>query len=137
MVLDTNVYVGWLRSGSHEAFVYGTGLDRHLSVVVLMELHLGAQRTAARRGLAQLVRPYERRARLVVPSVRVFERAARVLARLKLAGRDVRRASLVHDVLIALSARAIGAAVVTADAGDFEAIRRVDGFDLVIVPEAA
>jgi predicted nucleic acid-binding protein len=39
----------------------------------------------------------------------------------------------VHDVLIALTARAIGATVYTSDAADFEAIRRVERFKLEIV----
>ncbi len=44
----------------------------------------------------------------------------------------MRRASLVNDVLIALTARAIGATLYTAD-GDFEAIRQVRAFALRVV----
>jgi predicted nucleic acid-binding protein len=43
-------------------------------------------------------------------------------------------ASLVRDVLIALTARTIGATLVTADAGDFEAIRALKRFSLQVVP---
>jgi predicted nucleic acid-binding protein len=45
----------------------------------------------------------------------------------------VRRAALVNDVLIALTARSIGATLYTADRGDFEAIRRVRDFALEVV----
>jgi predicted nucleic acid-binding protein len=67
----------------------------------------------------------------------IFADAGEVLRRLRAAGRDVRRASLVHDVLIALTARTIGARLVTADAGDFEAIRALRRFSLQVVPPVA
>jgi len=60
----------------------------------------------------------------------VFERAGSLLRRLKLAGREVRSAAFVNDVLIALSARSIGATVVTSNVRDFEAIRRIEPFAL-------
>jgi len=44
----------------------------------------------------------------------------------------VRRSSLVGDVLIAHTARSLGASVVTADR-DYEAIRSVLDFDLEVV----
>jgi predicted nucleic acid-binding protein len=44
-------------------------------------------------------------------------------------GREIRRASLVHDVLIAHTARALGATLFTADT-DYEAIKTVLDFDL-------
>lgn len=58
-------------------------------------------------------------------------RTGAVLRQLKLSVRDVRQASLCNDVLIALTARSIGAAVVTANLDDFTAIRRIERFDLV------
>ena len=64
------------------------------------------------------------------PSASIFRRAGQVLRELRTPRRDVRRASLVGDVLIALSARASGATVWTADAGDFEAIRAIEPFSL-------
>jgi predicted nucleic acid-binding protein len=50
-----------------------------------------------------------------------------------MAGREVRRASLVNDVLIALTARSLGATLYTADGEDFKAIRRVRDFALQVV----
>ena len=52
------------------------------------------------------------------------------LRALRLAGREIRRASLVNDVLIALTARRLGATVCTGNTDDFEAIRRVRNFSL-------
>jgi predicted nucleic acid-binding protein len=56
-----------------------------------------------------------------------------VLAHLRRKGRDVRRASLVNDVLIALTCRAIGATLFTANGRDFEAVRDVRELQLSVV----
>jgi tRNA(fMet)-specific endonuclease VapC len=136
ILLDTNVYVDWLRSGRHEDRVVGRGPVRFLSAVVEMELRAGATTRAARRGLDQAVRGYAATARIIPPSTRTFAEAGDVLRTLRAAGREVRRASLVHDVLIALTARAIGAKLVTVNVGDFQAIRALRPFSLEVVPVA-
>jgi predicted nucleic acid-binding protein len=68
--------------------------------------------------------------RILCPSASIFHRAGQILRELRAWGRDMRRASLVGDVLIALTGRASGATVWTADAGDFEAIRAIEPFSL-------
>ena len=109
----------------------GTGLVRYMSAVVAMELRAGAQHRAARDSTSAPIRAYRSSGRLVVPSNEVFERAGGVLRQLKLAGRDVRLSSPCNDVLIALTARSIGASVVTANLDDFGAIQRIERFDLI------
>jgi predicted nucleic acid-binding protein len=65
----------------------------------------------------------------------VYEDAGHVLRALQRSGYQVAKSgSLVNDVLIALSARSIGAIVVTRDAADFAAIREVRSFMLTAVP---
>jgi predicted nucleic acid-binding protein len=132
VVLDTNLYIGWLNQGMHEDLMMGRGLIRYLSAVVHMELRVGATMLPARRALDQLVRAYKAGGRIVPPSAEVFDQAGRVLQRLREAGLEVRRASLVNDVLIALTARAIGATLFTADR-DYEAIRSILGFELALI----
>jgi predicted nucleic acid-binding protein len=136
LVLDTNLYVGWLNHGLHEALVVGPGFVRYLSSVVQMELRVGAATRPARRLLDQLVRAHTASARLAVPSRSVFDEAGLVLRALRMAGREVRRAALVNDVLIALTARQIGATLYTVNAGDFAAIRRIRDFSLQVVGTA-
>ncbi len=131
-VLDTNLYVDWLNRGRHEELLVGRGLLRFLSAVVYMELAAGAGTAAARKALTQLAAGYAAGNRIAALSPDGFARAGRVLCALRAAGRDVARASFLDDVLIAVTARSLGATVYTADA-DFEAIRRVEDFDLVIV----
>jgi predicted nucleic acid-binding protein len=132
LVLDTNLYVGWLNQGKHEALAIGPGLVRYLSSVVQMELRAGARTRPARRILDQLVRAHAAATRLVAPTPAIFDDAGLVLQALLMAGREVRRASLVNDVLIALTARSIGATLYTADPDDFQAIRRVRDFALKV-----
>jgi predicted nucleic acid-binding protein len=133
VLLDTNLYVGWLRRRAHPEVLLGSELVRYLSAVVLMELRAGVVTRRTQRALDQLVRPYAEAGRILAPSTSTFDRAGQVLRELRGRGREVRRAALVNDVLIALTARAGGATVWTADAGDFEAIRAVEPFSLRVV----
>lgn len=130
VILDTNVYVGWLRRRAHADLFLGREVVRYLSAVVIMELRAGVVSRRAEPALDQLMRPYAEAGRILSPSAPIFHLAGRVLRELRARGREVRRASLVGDVLIALTARANGAAVWTADAGDFEAIRAIAPFVL-------
>jgi predicted nucleic acid-binding protein len=132
-LLDTNLYVGWLNRGLYEALVVGPGFVRYLGSVVQMELRVGAATRPARRLLDQLVRAHTASARLAVPSASVFDESGLVLRALRMAGREVGRAALVNDVLIALTARQIGATLYTANADDVAAIRRVRDFSLQVV----
>jgi predicted nucleic acid-binding protein len=128
VLLDTNLYISFMNTGAGEALVLGPAMIRYMSTVVLMELEAGATTTAARRSVAQLARTFEKTGRLSAPSSAVWSRAGSVLRALRAQGREVRRASLVHDVLIALTARDIGATVLTQDAGDYAAIRKYVDF---------
>ncbi len=130
-VFDTNLYIDWFNQGLHEDLLLGRGFVRYLSAVVLMELRTGATMLPARRAVDQLARAYGG-GRFVAPPADVFDRAGRTLQRLKGAAREIRRASLVNDVLIALTARSLGATVFTADE-DYVAIQSVLDFDLVRV----
>ena len=130
ILIDTCVYIDWLNQGRHEEVMLGTGIVRYLSAVVAMELRAGAQHRSARDAISALIRAYRAAGRLVAPSSELFERAGAVLRQLKLAGRDVRHASLCNDVLISLTARSIGASVITVNLDDFSAIRRIERFDL-------
>jgi predicted nucleic acid-binding protein len=133
VVLDTNVYVDWLNQKLGEEWVVAPGLVRYLSAVVHMELLTGARTPRAQRAVDQLARAYGAGKRILSPGAEAFGAAGRALRALRARGIEVRRASLVNDVLIAQSARAIGATVITQD-HDYEAIRSTLDFELRIVP---
>ena len=127
VALDTNLYVDWLNRGAHEALFTGPGLVRYLPAVVHMELSVGATTRKAQLALDKLARTYRAVGRLIVLDAQAFDVAGSALRHLRKQGVEVRRASLVNDVLIALSARAVGATLITADA-DYAAIASVLDF---------
>ncbi len=132
VVLETKLYIDWMNRGLREAFMIGPGFVRYLSAVVQMELRVGARTLPARRAVDQLLRAYRTAGRVVAPDARLFDSAGRTLRALQEAGREVRRSSLVGDVLIAHTTRSLGASLVTAGR-DYEAIRSVFDFDLEVV----
>jgi predicted nucleic acid-binding protein len=92
-----------------------------------MELRAGATKSQAERALDQLIRAYTKASRLIAPAPALYDKAGEVLRRLRGEGRDVRRAALVNDVLIALTTRALGATLLTKDVKDFRVIKDVTG----------
>lgn len=102
-----------------------------MSTVVLYELMVGAATKSVRHRLeTDYVRPFRRANRMVTPSQLVWERAAAAEADLRTrkqhAGkRDAR--GFANDLLIALTCRAVGATLITANVRDFELIRSVTG----------
>jgi predicted nucleic acid-binding protein len=106
--------------------------------VVSAELRAGARDDVARQVVHGFTIWAQRVGRLVTPTAASWERAGDVLARIRT--REPRLGSglglLWNDLLIALSSRQIGARVVTADARDFELLRRYVEVDLEVVTEA-
>jgi len=134
VVIDTNVYVDWLNRGQHEEFLLERDTLKYLSAVVLMELRAGAFSRRGRRLLDAVEAAFERTRRILVPSRAVFAEAGDVLRALQSgSGRRIGGShSIANDVLIALSARSIGATVVTQNEGDYRAIQAVRTFRLSI-----
>ena len=134
LVIDTNIYIDWFNAGRHEDILFQRDTVKHLSAVVLMELRAGAF-SPADRGLVRRVQAaFERAGRILVPSRTVFIEAGDALRRLqKDRGFHLETShSIVTDVLIALSARSIGATVVTQNEGDYRAIQAVRAFQLQV-----
>jgi predicted nucleic acid-binding protein len=134
VVIDTNVYIDWINHGRHEQVIFQTGTVKYLSAVVLMELRAGAFSERDRRLLQRLDTAFERAGRVLLPSRAVFAEAGDALRRLQAdRGYNIRAGhSIANDVLIALSARSIGATVVTQNERDYRAIQAVRPFRLLI-----
>jgi predicted nucleic acid-binding protein len=135
LVIDTNIYIDWFNAGLHEEILFQRDTVKHLSAVVLMELRAGAFSSSDRRLVQRVERAFTKAGRILVPSRAVFAEAGDALRRLQ-ADRGFRLEtshSIVADVLIALSARSIGATVVTQNERHYQAIRAVRPFQLVIV----
>jgi len=135
LVIDTTVYMDWLNAGLHEDVLFQRGTVKHLSAVVLMELRAGAFSSSDRRLVQRVERAFAKAGRILVPSRAVFAEAGEALRRLQ-TDRDFRietSHSIVADVLIALSARSIGATVVTQNERHYRAIQAVRPFQLAII----
>ena len=134
LVIDTSLYIDWLNRELYEEVLFQRDAVKYLSAVVLMELRAGAFNTGDRRVLARLQAFFERAGRLLVPTQKVFSDSGDALRGLQARGYDVRAGhSIASDVLIALSARSIGATVVTRNERDYRAIQAVSPFRLMIV----
>ena len=132
-LVDSNVYVHAFRDP-----VFGERLrqfhQQHaatlvLSAVVARELAVGALAPSKERALLRnLVEPFRVRRRLHVPARQTWELAARLDRRLRrraaLTSR-LRSRSFGNDLLIAASARELGAVILTENSKDFAAISTV------------
>ena len=136
VVIDTNLYIDWINAGRHEDVLFRQDSIKHMSAVVLMELRAGAFTQPDRRLIHRIETAFDKAGRILVPTRRVFSEAGDTLHRLQ-ATRGFRReapVSMANDVLIALSARSIGATVVTQNERHYRAIQSVRDFELIVVP---
>jgi len=124
VLLDTNVFIDYLRADLYTDWVFGrvSNTVRFLSAVVLMELRLGADTPRRRRAVDKIQRAFPP-GRLVAPVPQVFEHAGRLFRTLHGNGAGLKdRLGPLNDLLIALTARQVGAAVVTNNLGEFRRI---------------
>lgn len=136
VVIDTNIYIDWFNAGRYEDVLFQRDAVKHLSAVVLTELRAGAFAARDRRLVQRVESAFEKAGRILLPSRHVFGEAGDVLRRLQ-TRRGFHLAttshSIVNDVLIALSARSIGATVVTQNARHYRAIQAISPFQLVVI----
>jgi len=132
-VIDTSVYIGHWERGSYAdalAEVQRAFVIRH-SAVVLSELRRGARTRDAARTVARLQRLAPD---VWAPSAKDWWEAGRIILTVGDAhdwDRSKRR-DFQNDALIALTARAHGAAVVTANREDFEILGRKLGVRVLV-----
>ena len=132
-LIDSNVYIHAFRDvafGESLRWFHQKHLPRLvLSSVVVHELLVGAANAAKERSLRRgLVEPFRVRQRLHVPARQTWEMAATVDLRLRkrknLESR-LRTRSFGNDILIAASARELGAIILTENSEDFSIIASV------------
>lgn len=100
-----------------------------------MEIRAGAHTKEAVHAYNDLSNFFRRVDRIIVPSVRDFEKAGEIIAALQSSkGYDIKKsASITNDCLLAASARNIGAVVYTQNKKDFKAIKDVFSFEVSFV----
>jgi predicted nucleic acid-binding protein len=120
VILDTSIFVDYLRYGRHEDRIDSlTGVVR-TSSVVLAELWRGASRPSE---LAYL-RTLEKNHSILVPTKQNWLESGELLGQVRVdRGFTPEKLRNLHfDVLIALTARSHGARLITSDRADFELI---------------
>ena len=131
-IIDSNVYI---RAFNNLAF--GVELQQFhrqhlpkliLSIVVAHELLVGATTPAKERSLRRgLIEPFRVRRRLHIPTQRTWDLAATVdrrLRRMKGFAGSLSRRSFSNDILIAVTARDLGATIITENENDFTIIAK-------------
>jgi predicted nucleic acid-binding protein len=128
-ILDTSVYVDNLRSGRFKQEILDLKLVIRCSAVVLAELSRGARS----RTMRSFVDDLAKNLRVIAPNEREWIESGKILNRMASAKRyDINKTRELHfDVLIALTARRIGAYLITCNVDDFTAIRETLDFNLV------
>src|SRR3990170_4229199 len=138
-LLDTSVYLSFLRTDGD--IEYLNFLLRptllYMSSVVFAELYAGAKDRFTVRRLERLYRSFDRLERIVAPDKQVWFETGQILQQLGLERgfEATGLARITHDVLIALTARRVGAVVFTCNKSDFERIRELRYFQLRVFEE--
>ena len=128
-ILDTSVYVDNLRFGRFKQEILDLKLIIRCSAVVLAELSRGARS----RPMRKFVEDLAKNLRVIAPNEREWIQSGWIVNRIVAAkGYDVHKTRELHfDVLIALTARRIGAYLITCNVDDFTATREFLDFNLV------
>ena len=128
-LLDTAIYIENFRSGRFTFRLLQSPFIIRCSSVVLHELLRGVRTATERKFVFEL----SRQCQVLTPTEQQWLKAAEILHRLR--RREHYEAAkvreLAFDVLIALSARSIGASVITTNHADFQAIQREVPFHLL------
>ena len=121
VLLDTNVFLDYLRADLHADWIFGgvSNTIRFLSAVVLMELRIGAD-TARRKRAVDRIQAAFPTGRLIAPLPPLFDQAGRSFRALYGDGSGLTdRLGPMNELLIALTARQMGATLVTSNLQEF------------------
>lgn len=128
-LIDTSVYIENFKFGRFEAEFLNLRFLVRCSAVVLAELWRGARSWEAKQFVASLAKQCQ----VIAPNEREWVESGKIVGNLvERKGYDVNKMREIHfDILIALTAKRIGAFVITCNADDFQAIREVKDFRLI------
>jgi len=128
-ILDTSVYIDNLRSGRFKQEILDLKFVVRLSAVVLAELSRGDRSREMKRFVDDLAKNL----RIIAPNEREWIQSGRIVNRLVAAKALIftKPERFIFDVLIALTARRIGAYLITRNVDDFTAVREFLDFNLV------
>ena len=109
-LVDTNIFIDRFADPSSYQDVFLSDGLVYLSSLVLMELKAGVHTKEAEKAVHDLRDLFDRLGRIVVPTLRDYDTAVEIIARLQSAkGYDIRKSSSITNDCFAASARSIGA----------------------------
>jgi predicted nucleic acid-binding protein len=126
VLLDTNVFIDYLRADLHADWIFGgvSNIIRFLSSIALIELRIGADTPRRQRAVDHIQAAFPP-SRLIAPLPQLFDQAGRLFRILYGDGSGLQdRLGPVNDLLIALTARQIGATVLTSNLEEFHQIAK-------------
>jgi predicted nucleic acid-binding protein len=129
-IVDTSVYVELVRHGRFKNELLALPNLIRNSAVVLSELRRGATLPRERRWIDEL----EAQHQVFFPGIWEWRRSGQLLERLRRKrGYDAKKVRELHfDALIALTARAVGALLITCNGDDFRELCHEEPFDLLV-----
>jgi predicted nucleic acid-binding protein len=138
-IIDSDLYIELLRTGQYHniiAEIYTRETPNiYFSSVVAQELLSGIINETGRKNVEAVLSPFEKTGRIVTPGYPVWKETGYILSKMRIKTPHFKSKlpQLINDTLIAMSARSIGAIVVTLNSSDFEAIKSVRNFSYITV----
>ena len=139
VLLDTNVYLDALKSVAgatrFERQFLPLVFQTYLSSIVVEELYAGALDERAVRLIERQVGALERVGRVITPLFEDRKKAGKLVAAItrREPGRRPKVQQMLNDILLALSARRMGADLYTLNRDDFKLIYRYQPFSLKLL----
>lgn len=125
VILDTNIYISWIRESKHPDLLLNPYTQKYLSAVVLMELWAGAKTKASSRIIDKLQNPYIKARRIVTLKTYDFIKAGQIISDMPDNYKNkIKMAGFTQDIYIALTAITIGATLYTENKKDFQFIQK-------------
>lgn len=136
VILDTSIYIPFINDGIENPVIDLRSRKplSYLCAVVIEELYAGAHDKTSINLLDRLYETFNKIGRLIVPEAADWQRTGKVIAKLgnKYGFEEKFLSKITNDVLIALSARKIGAMIVTKNTMDFIRIKEFVDFKIYI-----
>ncbi len=134
VILDTSIYIPYINEGvSHPVLELEESLPIiYMSAVVMEELYAGAHDGKTIKLLDKLYNTFHSLNRLIAPDAQDWQQAGKIIARMgRKYGFEKRFLSrITNDVLIAITARKVGAVVITKNKKDFSLIKEFLNFKM-------
>ena len=134
LLFDTSVYIPFINQGiAHPVMAIPQGHPLiYMSAVVMEELYAGALDASSIKLLDKMYDTFSRMRRLIVPDAADWQKTGKVVAQLgkKYGFEEMFLSRITHDILIAVTARKTGAAIITYNLKDFLRIQEYIDFKI-------